>query len=230
MPTSNFFNQLLELIPRNALEMVIEHIPGSREPLDQPHEWYVLMEFAPAGPDADARLEAFLEGELQSGALVDGILAQSGGQREALWRLRHSISEAEKLGGAGIKHDVSVPVSSIPAFIEHASRAALAEMPGGAIVAFGHLGDGNIHFNVQQPPDMSREAFLERWDGVSKVVHTAAHEFGGSFSAEHGVGAMKRAELARLRGGVEYELMLALKRSLDPQGLMNPGKLLVAAE
>jgi FAD/FMN-containing dehydrogenase len=219
-----------ELIGRLPLQLVLEHIPGSREPLDQPHDWYVLMEFAPAGTDAEARLEAFLERELQARALVDGILAQSGSQREALWRLRHSISEAEKLGGAGIKHDVSVPVSSIPAFIEQAGRAALAEVPGAAIVAFGHLGDGNIHFNVQQPSDMRREAFLERWEGVSTVVHNTAHDLGGSFSAEHGVGAMKRGELARLRGGVEYELMLAVKKTLDPQGLMNPGKLLAAAE
>lgn len=214
-----------ELIGRRPLQLVLDHIPGTREPLDRPREWYVLMELAPAGPDAGDQLEAFLARQLDAGAVLDGIMAKSEAERDELWRLRHSISEAEKLGGAGIKHDVSVPVSRVAEFIERASAAALAELPGATVVAFGHLGDGNIHFNLQQPADMDRQAFLDRWETVARVVHTTAHEFGGSFSAEHGVGAMKRDELARLRGGVEYELMLTLKRSLDPKGLMNPGKL-----
>ena len=214
-----------ELIGRLPLQLVLDHIPGTRDPMDEPHAWYVLLELAPAGKDAEERLEAFLAGQLAAGSISDGIVAKSVAQRDELWRLRHSISEAEKLGGAGIKHDVAVPVSRVAEFIDEASAAALAQLPGAAIVAFGHLGDGNIHFNVQQPPGMDREAFLDQWEAVARLVHTAAHAFGGSFSAEHGVGAMKRDELARLRGGVEYELMCALKKTLDPQGLMNPGKL-----
>ncbi len=219
-----------ELIGRLPLQLVLEHVPGTREPLDGAHDWYVLLELAPAGADAQDQLEHFLARRHAAGEIGDAMLAHSGAQRDALWRLRHSISEAEKHGGAGIKHDVSVPVSRVAEFIDAASAAALAEVPGARVVAFGHLGDGNIHFNLQQPPGMDRAAFLDRWEAVSRVVHTTAHEFSGSFSAEHGVGAMKRDELARLRGGVEYELMRTLKQTLDPHGLMNPGKLFPAAD
>lgn len=219
-----------ELIGRLPLQLVLDHIPGTREPLDRAHDWYVLLELAPAGSDAQDRLENFLARWHHAGAIVDGMLAQSEAQRDALWRLRHSISEAEKHGGAGIKHDVAVPVSRVSEFIDKAGAAAMAQVPGAQIVAFGHLGDGNIHFNLQQPPDMDAEAFLDHWEAVSRLVHTTANDFGGSFSAEHGVGAMKRDELARLRGGVEYELMRTLKQTLDPNGLMNPGKLFPAAD
>jgi FAD/FMN-containing dehydrogenase len=219
-----------ELIGRLPLELVLEHIPGTRDPLDRTYNWYVLLEHAPAGDDADARLETFLARHHDAGLVADGMLAQSEAQREALWRLRHAISEAEKLAGAGIKHDVAVPLSRVAGFIDSASTAALREVPGAAIVAFGHLGDGNIHFNVQQPLAMDRDAFLEHWGAVSRVVHTVAHDFGGSFSAEHGVGSLKRDELKRLRGGVEYELMRMLKHTLDPAGLMNPGKLFPAGD
>ncbi|UCG74114.1 MAG: FAD-binding oxidoreductase [Chromatiales bacterium] len=219
-----------ELIARLPLQLVLDRIPGTREPLDRIYDWYVLLELAPAARDAQAQLEAFLAGRLESGAIIDGMLAQNEAQREALWRVRHSISEAEKQAGAGIKHDVAVPVSRVAEFIDKAGAAAVAQVPGAHVVVFGHLGDGNIHFNLQQPPGMDRQAFLDRWEAVSRVVHTVAHDFGGSFSAEHGVGAMKRDELARLRGGVEYELMRTLKRTLDPHGLMNPGKLFPAAD
>ena len=219
-----------ELIGRLPLQLVLDHIPGTREPLDRAHDWYVLLELAPAGGDAQDRLENFLARRHATGAIDDGMLAQNVAQRDALWRLRHSISEAEKHGGAGIKHDVAVPVSRVAEFIAQAGAAAVARVPGARIVAFGHLGDGNIHFNLQQPPGMDRDAFLDHWEEVSRIVHTTAHEFAGSFSAEHGVGAMKRDELARLRGGVEYELMQTLKQTLDPHGLMNPGKLFPAAD
>lgn len=219
-----------ELVGRLPLQLVLDHIPGTRDPLDSVYDWYVLMELAPAAHNAEDRLAAFLARSLEAGMLLDGILAKSETERDGLWRIRHSISEAEKLGGAGIKHDVAVPVSRVAEFIDHATAAALVEVPGAGVVAFGHLGDGNIHFNLQQPPAMDRQEFLARWDAVSRAVHTTAHGFGGSFSAEHGVGTMKRDELARLRGGVEYDLMRTLKDVLDPHGLMNPGKLFPLAD
>jgi D-lactate dehydrogenase (cytochrome) len=219
-----------ELLNRLSVQLVLEHIPGARDPLDQSYDWYVLLELAPAGDSAQADLEAFLGGRMEAGAVLDGTLAQSESQREALWRMRHAISEAEKHAGAGIKHDVAVPVSRVDEFIRTASAAALQEVPGALVVAFGHLGDGNIHFNLNQPADLEREAFLDRWDAVAARVHGIAHELGGSFSAEHGVGRMKRDQLKEFRGGVEYELMRSLKQTLDPSGLMNPGKLFPPAD
>jgi D-lactate dehydrogenase (cytochrome) len=215
-----------ELVGRLPLQLVLEHIPGTREPMEPAHEWYVLMEYAPAGADAQLRVEDYLAQCLETDQIRDAILAQSEAQRAALWRLRHSIPEAEKLAGAGIKHDVSVPVSRVAQFIAEAGAEARALVPGARVIVFGHLGDGNVHFNIQQPPDADPEAFLGQWEAVAHSVHSMAHDLGGSFSAEHGIGRLKRDELRRLRGGVEYELMCTLKRALDPQGLMNPGKLL----
>ncbi len=217
--------EAFELINRQALELVVQHIPGSRDPLDTPQPCYVLLEAAVPGDDAVEQLERFLSASLQSGQVLDGVLAQNQALAQLLWHMRHSISEAQKHAGAGIKHDVSVPVSQVGHFIEQASAAARRLVADAPIVAFGHLGDGNIHFNVNQPAGMETDAFLALWQPVSRAVHDVAVGLGGSFSAEHGVGALKRDDLARYRGGTELELMRSIKAVIDPRGLMNPGKL-----
>jgi FAD/FMN-containing dehydrogenase len=215
-----------ELINRLALELAVQHIPDIRRPLDSGPEWFVLLELARGADGASAEMEAFLGACLDEGLVMDGALATSDSQRRQFWRLRHSISEAQKLAGAGIKHDISVPIARVPDFVRLASDAVSAVAPGARLVIFGHLGDGNLHFNVQQPPAAEREVFLAQWEPVSAAVHSIAADLGGSFSAEHGVGVLKRAELARYRGGVELEVMRAVKAALDPGGIMNPGKLL----
>jgi FAD/FMN-containing dehydrogenase len=174
-------------------------------------------------------METFLGAEIEAGRVTDGILASSSAQRDQLWRLRHSISEAQKNAGAGIKHDISVPVSRIGDFLDEAGTIVGRLVPGVYIVTFGHLGDGNLHFNLNQPDDMTADEFLDRWDAVSREVHSVAAGLGGSFSAEHGIGTLKTGELERLRGGVELDVMRAVKAALDPRGIMNPGKILPAS-
>jgi FAD/FMN-containing dehydrogenase len=217
-----------ETFPQIALTMVEQHIQDCRSPFDATHAWYVLLDLASQRNQAavDADLEQFLTGQLEAGVLEDGVLAQSGRQRKAFWAIRHAISEAQKLAGASIKHDVSVPVSSIPAFIEQASAAAAELVPGVRPVPFGHVGDGNIHFNLSQPETMDAAEFLKLWQPMNELIHSLAMQLGGSFSAEHGIGFLKRDELARLKDPVALALMRSVKAALDPNGIMNPGKLL----
>ena len=216
----------VELINRLAMDLVLTHIPATRHPLDRSHDWYVLLELAGAGADdLDTALERFLAGSLDEKLINTAALASSGAQRAAFWHLRHSISEAQKHAGAGIKHDIAVPVAAVPEFLSQADPLVLAQVPGARIVAFGHLGDGNLHYNLNQPADLSAEKFLAHRESVSAAVHELAVGLGGSFSAEHGIGALKREELARYRSGVELDIMRALKKTLDPAGIMNPGKL-----
>jgi FAD/FMN-containing dehydrogenase len=219
-----------EFANRQSLAYVIKHIPGSRAPLAADSPWQVLLEVGTARESADtgADLERFLAGMLDRGAVTDGMVAASGAQRDALWRLRHSMSEAQKIEGASIKHDISVPVSKVGEFVARASAWAESAVPGVRVVAFGHLGDGNVHFNLSQPVGADPAAFLARWDEIAGQVHQIAVDFGGSFSAEHGIGSLKVAELERWRGGVTLELMRAIKGVLDPHNIMNPGKLLRA--
>ena len=216
-----------ELINRLAIDLVLAHIPGTREPLAGPHDWYVLLEMGSprAGDDADRVLEAYLAESIEAGVIIDGVLAKNEAERDALWRIRHSISEAQKIDGAGIKHDISVPVSRVADFLRQVESFVNNRIPGVLVVAFGHLGDGNIHFNLNQPPNMEADTFLEFWTEISREVHTVAVDLGGSFSAEHGIGVLKSDELARLRDPVELDLMRAVKRALDPAGIMNPGKI-----
>ncbi len=218
----------LELINRLAVEFVLEHIDGCRDPLDAPSEWVLLLELGSMEPGiaADTALETFLARAMEEGLVTDAILAQSALQRDELWHMRHNISAAQKMAGAGIKHDISVPVSRIGEFLDNAQRFVTERVPGIKVVAFGHLGDGNLHFNLNQPDNMDRDQFLGLWDEIGSAVHTLAAELGGSFSAEHGVGVLKTGELVRLRGGVELALMRQIKAALDPHGIMNPGKLL----
>jgi FAD/FMN-containing dehydrogenase len=209
-----------ELIPRLALELVLAHIPGTRDPLAAPSPWYVLVE-ATAGEGVD--LTSLFETSL-AGA-TDAAVAASEAQASALWRLRESISEAQKKEGASIKHDISVPVASVPAFIARAVPEVLKLAPGARPVSFGHLGDGNLHFNFSVPKGGDSKAFLALWEEMQMIVHDVVKEFGGSISAEHGIGIQKRDALPRYKSHEELEAMRALKKAFDPKNILNPGKL-----
>ena len=217
-----------ELLPRFGVELAARHIPGVRDPLGEPHAWYVLCEIASARDDPALRalLEDALARGLEDGCVRDAVLAESGAQRDALWRLRESLPEAQRHEGASIKHDVSVPVAQIPAFVARATAAVLALVPPGRMLVYGHVGDGNLHFNVSQPAGAAPAEFLAHTAAIAQAVYAEVRAFRGSFSAEHGIGQLKRRELAQYKGATELELMRALKRVIDPHGIMNPGKVL----
>jgi len=214
-----------ELIPRVALEFVTRHIAGTRDPLAAPSPWYVLTE-ATGGRHANltASFEDGMAAAITSGIVSDAVVASSQAQGAALWKLRESISESQKREGASIKHDISVPVAAIPDFLSKATPAVLALLPGARPVSFGHLGDGNIHFNFNSPAAGNDAAFLAQWDEVQQLVHDIVKEFGGSISAEHGIGAMKVASLPRYKSHEELDAMRALKHAFDPKNILNPGK------
>ena len=214
-----------ELLPKLGLRLVLEHIPDAANPLKSASDWYVLME-ATSGGRFD--LEEVVQTALfESGLASDAAIATNDRQRGAFWKLRESMSEAQKKEGASLKHDIAVPVASIPAFIATATAAVLGAVPGARPVTFGHLGDGNLHFNFNAPKDGDGAAFLARRSEVARIVHDiAVRDFGGSFSAEHGIGAMKRDELLRYKSAVETDVMRTLKRTLDPKNILNPGKIL----
>jgi FAD/FMN-containing dehydrogenase len=217
-----------ELMSRRGLDFVLKHLPGARDPLGARYPWYVLLELS-SGEAADtlrATLERLLEDAHAHNLVEDAVLADSEAQRLALWRLRDSLSEIQKHEGGSIKCDISVPVSAVPQFIARATAAAETLVPGIRPVPFGHIGDGNVHFNLSQPEAADKAEFLARWDELSEIVHGVALALGGSISAEHGVGLMRRAEIARVKDTVTLDLMRALKAALDPKGIMNPGKVL----
>lgn len=211
-----------EIVPRIGLDFVLAHIPQTADPLRNKSPWYVLIE---ATSGAQFGLRETIERTLADN-VTDAVIAESEAQRAALWRLRESVSEAQKPEGGSIKHDVSVPIARIPEFIETASKAVEALVPGARPVPFGHIGDGNIHFNISVPKGADNTAFLARWEEISRVVHDIVHRFGGSISAEHGLGVMKHNEIARYKSAAELDVMRALKRTLDPNTILNPGKLL----
>ena len=217
-----------ELIPRVALELTVRHIPGVRDPLERPCPWYVLCELASsrAADPLEALLEEALEGALRDGLVLDAALARGEREREALWRLRESIPEAQRREGPGLKHDVSVPVGALSGFVARGAPLIARLVPDGYLVAYGHVGDGNLHFNVSAAPDADATRFLARGEEVRRAVHDLVHELGGSFSAEHGVGRLKVGELERYATPTELALMRALKHAFDPHGIMNPGKVL----
>jgi FAD/FMN-containing dehydrogenase len=192
------------------------------------HEWYVLL--AMVSPDAEAgmrtALESVLTRALDDGLIADAVLGQNEAQTKSMWRLREAIVEAQGFAGGSIKHDVSVRVSDVPRFVAEATERVTDRLPGIRVCAFGHVGDGNIHFNLSQPEGMDRQAFLDRWEEFNEVVHDIVHRLGGSFSAEHGIGLLKRNEMNRYKSDVEIQLMRTIKRSIDPRGIMNPGKVL----
>jgi FAD/FMN-containing dehydrogenase len=212
-----------ELIPRIGIELVTAHIANARDPLPRPSPWYVLVEVTSGTP-----FERVNFGDMiyESGLTTDGIVAANDAQREALWALRENMSEAQKREGASIKHDVSVPTSAISAFLDKATAAVLALLPGARPVSFGHIGDGNIHFNFSAPKNGDTAAFLARWEEIQRTVHDIVHEFGGSISAEHGIGVQKRDQLPRYKSETELDIMRTLKRTLDPKNILNPGKVI----
>jgi D-lactate dehydrogenase (cytochrome) len=215
-----------ELIAHIALDFSVRHAMGNRDPLSSKHPWYVLMELSSSRDDARATLEAILEKGLEDGIVDDAAIAESMAQRIAFWKLREDISAAQKPEGGSIKHDISVPVAAVPAFIAEANEAVVKQFPGARPVPFGHLGDGNIHYNVSQPIGANAADFLARWHEVNAVVFAIVLRMGGSISAEHGIGVLKRNELPDVKDKVAIELMRSFKALLDPLGIMNPGKVL----
>ena len=185
--------------------------------------WYILAEFSDAAP---AAVEQWLAGRLEAGAVADATIAHSGTQAKKLWALRENISEAQKIEGISIKHDIAVPVSRIPEFLAQADAALEKAFPGIRIVAFGHVGDGNLHYNLSRPDAQENADFMACLPAVNRIVHDAVHALNGSISAEHGIGQLKREELLRYKSPVEMALMRSIKQALDPRGLMNPGKIL----
>lgn len=215
-----------ELISRVSLDLVFQHIPGTRDPLGQPSPWYVLLELSDtvAGDALAGLLETELAATVAEGRVTDGAIATSDSQAQALWQLRENISEAQKRDGVSIKHDISVPVSAIPDFLEAAGATLAAAYPGLRVVCFGHLGDGNLHYNLSRPLNGENDAFIARTEEVNRIVYDAVKARGGSISAEHGIGQLKRALLPDYKPAVEIDLMRRIKQAFDPRGLMNPGK------
>jgi FAD/FMN-containing dehydrogenase len=217
-----------EYLPRIAVELTAKHVPGVTDPLGRPYDSYVLCELSSSRDDAGLRpvLEASLAQALSDGLVLDAVLAESLAQRNALWRLRESVPEAQRAEGASIKHDVSVPIASLPEFMREATAAVLAIVPNGRMVTYGHVGDGNLHFNVSEPAGGDRAAFLSQEPDIQAAVQQVVKRFRGSISAEHGIGRLKRAQLAAQETPVALSIMRAIKRTLDPRGIMNPGKVL----
>ncbi len=218
-----------ELMPRIGIEFVNRHMPDTHDPLEEPHPWYVLVEISSPHSAEQAReiMEAALGGALEKDIIKDAAIAQSVSQQLEFWHMREIMPEAQKPEGGSIKHDISVAVADVPRFLNEVKLVINAIIPDGRIVAFGHLGDGNIHYNISQPSGGDRDAFMANREKVNHAVHRLVGEFNGSISAEHGIGLMKRDEMAMSKEPIELDLMKRIKMSLDPQGIMNPGKVLI---
>ncbi|OFX00191.1 MAG: hydroxyacid dehydrogenase [Alphaproteobacteria bacterium RIFCSPHIGHO2_12_FULL_63_12] len=216
-----------ELMSRFSIGLVYKHIPGARDPLDKPFPWYVLAEFSSGREGAlRADVEAILADAFEAGLILDATIAENEAQAAAFWHLRHVISVAMRPEGAQAKFDVSVPVASVPAFLKDAGEAVEKIHPGARVIAFGHLGDGNIHYDLLQPEGGDRAAFEQAEDRIEQAVYDAIDRHRGSISAEHGVGLARRDDIARRKQPAEIAMMRAIKRALDPQGIMNPGKMI----
>ena len=217
-----------ELMSGLGMSFVLKHIPGAVMPVETPAEFYVLVELASPRPVAGLRamLEEILEQALEDGIVQDAAIAESDAQRAAIWKLREEHSEAQKREGASVKNDVSVPVSKVPAFIRKATAACESLLPGVRVVPFGHMGDGNIHFNLEQPVGADAAWFLAQDHAIMDAVNEVVREYDGSFSAEHGIGKLKPYMMPDWRGGAELALMQRIKAAIDPAGIMNPGKVL----
>ena len=211
-----------ELVSETALGLVLKNIPDTLRPASV-SPWYVLAEFSDTSSYA---VEYWLHARLEAGEVLDAVIAQSETQAAKLWSLRENISEAQKIEGISIKHDIAVPVSAIPAFLEQADAALAAAFPGIRVVAFGHVGDGNLHYNLSKPDAQENTHFIDSQPAVNRIVHDTVDALNGSISAEHGIGQLKREELLRYKSPVEMALMRSIKQALDPRGLMNPGKVL----
>jgi FAD/FMN-containing dehydrogenase len=221
-----------ELVPRRALELVLAHVPGTRAPLQQMHAWNVLVEAVTSQDSAelDAMIGAILQQALEEGLVEDGVIAANNAQAEAFWRLRDSIAEAERAEGPAAQHDISIEVDQMPRFMLDAATATERQFPGTRVVAFGHLGDGNVHFNVAGPEAAGLHWREVEGPRISTFVHQLVTEAGGSISAEHGIGQSRLGDLARFLEPSRLHALQAIKRAIDPLGLMNPGKLVPLAE
>ena len=217
-----------EIIPHSCLDAVLRHIPQTRAPLAASHRWYALVELAgDGGEDLDAALEAQLGEALEAGLIADVVIAKNDAESEAFWRLRDSISEAERAEGPALQHDISVPIDAMPRFIAENPARLAAAFPGARALSFGHLGDGNVHHHVQPPADVDGKAWLAaHGEDLSRLVYRHVIELGGSISAEHGIGQMKRDLLAELDSPARLAALRGIKAGLDPAGLFNPGKLI----
>ena len=217
-----------ELIPRIGMDFVLKHIPETRDPIRNPSPCYLLgaLDSEISAEDASEKAQAILSELMEKNLIKDAVLTSSEARRQALWKLRESMSEAQKREGASLKHDISVPLSKMARFLEEAEAAVKAFLPEARIVAFGHIGDGNLHINISQPVGMSADDFLALREKIGAILYDLVESFDGSISAEHGIGVLKRDELARRKSQTELEMMRQIKRALDPDNLFNPGKLL----
>jgi D-lactate dehydrogenase (cytochrome) len=215
-----------ELLSDIAVDFSVRHGIDIRDPLGSKHRWYVLMELSFSRDDARGTLESILAQGMEQGIVDDAVIAANLSQRAAFWKLRDEMSAAQKPEGGSIKHDISVPVAAVPDFIAQANAAVVKLIPGARPVPFGHLGDGNIHYNVSQPLGANTADFLKKWHAINASVFDIVRRMGGSISAEHGIGVLKRDELPDVKDKVAIDLMRAIKASFDPQGIMNPGKVL----
>jgi len=215
-----------ELMPRRAIDFLCAHIDGARDPLENSHDWYVLMEVSAPGGEISFRpaLESLLETAMEEFSVEDAVIAESDAQAQALWRLRETLPEAQKFEGASVKHDVAVPITKIAELIAEGSAAIAALIPGVRTLPFGHVGDGNIHFNFSRPLDGEDAAFMARSAEIHRIIHDIVHRLSGSISAEHGLGRHKREAIKRYKDPNALKLMRDIKDLIDPQGIMNPGK------
>ena len=216
-----------ELVSRVGMEMVIKNIPGAKEPLKEKYKWYILIEFSSSSKNnLRQQIEDLFELALNKNIVLDGVIAESTQQRKELWTLRDGLNEAQKPEGGSIKHDISVPINNVSKFIYSASKCVEEFIPNSRVVAFGHIGDGNIHFNISQPLEQDKKEFLNKWTDVNKLVFDIVKNLDGSFSAEHGIGKLKREELQNYNPTIEINLMKSIKSSFDPNNILNPGKVL----
>jgi len=220
-----------ELMPRNAVDLVFKHIAGTSDPFDHVSPWYVLLEATSAQMDSmlEEHIAATLSQAQERGLILDAVLATSEAQRDMLWRIRETIPAAQRLDGGSIKHDISVSISDIPTFIIQGQAICERIAPEGCIVVYGHLGDGSLHFNINTPSnaiESVRVAFLSKAGALHRAMHDLTAQFHGSISAEHGIGQLKVADLERYKDPVALQLMHEIKRTLDPNGIMNPGKVI----
>jgi FAD/FMN-containing dehydrogenase len=213
-----------ELISERALDLALRYGNDVSSPFDETHPWYVLVESEV--DDDESAVEASLEEAIEAGLVLDAVIAKNGKEADSLWGIRHAIAEAQGFEGVSIKHDISVPVSRIDEFMQRSEAAILELIPDARIVAFGHVGDGNLHYNITQPVDADPIAFRKAGETASTAVYDLVADIGGSFSAEHGVGVLKKGYLQQYRSTVEIDLMRALKQSMDPANTLNPGKVI----
>jgi FAD/FMN-containing dehydrogenase len=215
-------------MPRIGIELTLKHITGVSDPFDAPSPWYVLAEATSprVGDPLESIMEAALGDAMEAGLLSDAAVAQSEAQRQMFWRIRETIPEAQRQEGASIKHDVSVMISRLPAFMEEGAAIVKRLAPTARLVAYGHLGDGNLHFNVTVPMGGDGKTFLASAPAINEAIHDLIAEYRGSISAEHGIGRLKREELEHYKSSADLEVMRAIKDALDPNGIMNPGKVI----